>query len=39
MLVLGLPPALLDIDEVVVVGEPTIIGGDGDWLLLAGCSP
>jgi hypothetical protein len=33
--VLGLPPALLEID---VVGEPTIIGGDGDWLLLGfGC--
>ena len=28
--VLGLPPVLLDNE----VGEPTIIGGDGDWLLL-----
>lgn len=34
--VLGLPPALFDIE---VVGELTIIGGDGDWLLLGGCCP
>lgn len=31
--VLGLPPVLLDNE----VGEPTTIGGDGDWLLLGGC--
>ena len=34
--VFGLPPALFDIE---VVGEPTIIGGDGDWLLQGGCCP
>lgn len=32
--VLGLP-VFLDIEE--VVGEPTITGGDGDWVELAGC--
>lgn len=33
--VLGLP-VFLDIEE--VVGEPTMTGGDGDWVELAGCT-
>lgn len=33
--VLGLP-VFFDIDE--VVGEPTMTGGDGDWVELEGCT-
>lgn len=35
--VLGLPPALLEIEE--VVGEPTTTGGEGDWVLLGADCP